>query len=172
MHTLRSTESFPRKSNSDGLRSGAAEEEVVDTAAHIPQVGLVAALELRDGAARIADIGEGLADCWPVHIAIAQVHPGVAIFLALEVFEMNVGDVLSERANPILRIAVKDHVADVEPSLDPRATELADVLEHFEGTQQEPVPHFLDGDHNFQFFGEREQLADLVLRARPSVAVG
>src|SRR6266446_2371035 len=147
MHTLHWR--FPRKCTRNGLGSGAAEEEVVDAVAHIPQVGFAAAFELRDGTARVADIDESLSHRGPVHIAIAEVDPGIAIFLALEVFEVNVGDALAERSNPILRIAVKDHVADVEPSLDPRAFEIADVLEHFEGTKQELVPHFFDGDHNF-----------------------
>src|SRR4029077_14212848 len=85
---------------------------------------------------------------------------------------MDVGDVLAERSNPILWIAVEHHVADDEPCLDPRTFELTDIADHFKRAEEELVPDVFDGDYDFQFFSEWKQLADLDLGARPRVVVG
>src|SRR5882762_4766041 len=154
------------------LCSGPPQQQPVHAPAHVSEVGLVASLELDRGAPRIPDFAKGLTHGSPVHIAIAEVYPFVSIFLALEVFQVDLDNALPQGANPVLRIAIQHHVPHVKPGLDPRALELADVVGHFERTQQESVPHFLDGNHDLQLLSKRNQLADLLLRTRPGVAVG
>src|SRR5207244_2594765 len=154
------------------LSSGAGEEQAVNAIADVAEIGFIAALELDGGAAGETDLTEGLAHGAPVHVALAEVHPRVTVFLALEIFQMDLDDALAERANPILGIAIKHDVAHVEPGLDPLAVKLVYVGGHFEWTKQEFVPDFLDGDDDFQFFCKRNQSADLCLGARPGVAVG
>src|SRR5216683_2132915 len=75
-------------------------------------------------------------------------------------------------ANPVLRIAIKHHVPDVEPGLNPRALEFSNVLGHLHGAQQKFVPDFFDGDHNFQLLSEWKKLADLFLGTAPGVTIG
>src|SRR5215472_13654170 len=154
------------------LSSGAGEEQAVNAVADVAEIGLIAGLELDDGAAGETDFTEGLVHGSPVHVTFAEVHPGVAVFLALEIFEVDLDDALAERANPILRKAVKHHVAHVKPGFDPWAAELLDVRDHFEWTEEEFVPDFLDGDDHLLFLCERNQFADLCLRTRPGLAVG
>src|SRR6202158_5085195 len=115
------SQGFPLRTE---LRSRAAEKQTIGAAAHVAQIRFVAALQLDDGAAGIAYFREGLAHCRPVHVAIAEVNPGVSVVFALEVLEVHIHDVFAQGANPVLRVAVKHHVADVEPGLDPRALEL------------------------------------------------
>src|SRR5438445_11028788 len=136
---------------------GAAEEQPVHAAAHVTEVSFVTGWKLGDGAAEVADFRESFAHGRPVHVTVTKIDPGVSIFLALEVFEVNLDDALAEGANPVLRKSVKHHVADVEPSLNPRALELADVAGHFERAQEELVPHFLDGNYDFQLLGRSEE---------------
>src|SRR6266481_2801268 len=128
---------------------GPAYNQAVDAAADVAQVGFVAAVEFANGAAGVPDFAKGLADGFPVHIAITEVHPFVAIFFALEVFQVHLDDALPQRASPVLRISVKHHIADVEPRLDPRTLKLLDVCSHLQRTQQKFVPDFFDGNHNF-----------------------
>src|SRR6266851_3477419 len=151
--------------------SRASENQPVHSAANITQVGLIAFFQFRYGAAGIPDFSERLAHRRPVYVALAEINPGVSVFLTLEIFEVDLHDPLVEGPNPVLRIAVEQHVSDVEPCFDPQAVELVDVCGHFERAQKEPVPDFLDGDYDFQIFGKRNKFADLPLRARPSVAV-
>src|SRR6266567_600661 len=151
--------------------SGPAEEQPVHAVAHVTQVGLIAFFQFRHGATGVSDFSEGLAHYRPVYIAVAEINPGVSVFPAFEIFEVDLHDPLAKRSNPVLRVAVEQHVADVEPRFDPRAVELVDVAGHFERAQEELVPDFLDGDHDFQIFGKRNKFADLLLRARPSVAI-
>src|SRR5204863_462747 len=115
---------------------------------------------------------EGLAHRGPVHVAIAEVHPGVAVLRALEIFEVDLDDGFAQGANPVLGIAVQHDIADIEPGPDPRAVKFADVLGHFERTEQEPVPDFLDRDDDLELLRQREEVADLRLRARPGIAIG
>src|SRR6267378_8170804 len=126
-----------------------AQHQAVDAATHIPEVGLVPALQFGNGASRVANLTKGLAHGGPLNVAISEVHPLVAIFLALEVFQVDFGNALPQRTNPVLRIAVEQHVANVEPRLNPRTLELADIRSHLQRTQQKLVPYFFDGDHNF-----------------------
>src|SRR5690242_20647120 len=128
-------------------------------------------MELGDNAAGIADIGERGANGGPIDVAIAEIHPGVAVVAALEILEMDLDGALAESANPILRIAIEHHVADVEPGLNPRRVKFIDIGNHFERAEQKFIPDFFDGDDDFELFGEREELADLRLRARPGIAV-
>src|SRR6266566_7524145 len=151
---------------------GAAEDQAVHAAAHVAEVAFVATFQLGNHATRVADFRESLTHGRPIHVAVTKIDPGISVFFALEVFQMNLDDALAEGANPVLRKSVKHHVADVEPSLNPRALELADVTDHFERAEQKLVPHFLDGNHDFQFLGKRNQLANLPLRACPCIAVG
>src|ERR1700730_3467716 len=150
----------------------AAEDQPIHAPAHVAEVGRVATNELDDGAAGVAYFGEGLTHGGPVYVAVTEVHPSVSVFLALEVFKVDLDDALAQGANPVLRIAVKQHVANIKPSLDPRALELADLVGHFERTPQNLVPHFLDGNHDLQLLSKRNELTDLLLRTRPGVAVG
>src|SRR5205807_2845811 len=66
----------------------------------------------------------------------------------------------------------KQHIANIEPGFDPRTLKFTDVLCHFEGAQKEFVPNFLDGDNYLQFFGERDQRANLFLRTHPGITIG
>ena len=84
---------------------------------------------------------------------------------------MGLDDTFAESANPVLWIAVEQDVADVEPGLDPRAFKFLDVSIHFDGAEKEFVPDFFDGDHGLDFLGLRNELADLLLRAPPGIAV-
>ena len=77
----------------------------------------------------------------------------------------------AKSANPVLRVAIEHDVADIEPGTDPRAFEFGNVRGHFERAEQEFVPDLFDSNDYFQFFGERKQLADSLLRARPRVAI-
>ena len=49
----------------------------------------------------------------------------------LEIFDMELNE-FGKRANPILWIATKQDVPDVEPCLNPRALKLANVVVHFD----------------------------------------
>src|SRR6266581_9256862 len=93
--------------NTPPLRLRPAEHQAIHAAAHVPKVGFVAALELGNGAPRVANFAKGRAHGLPVHVAIPKVHPLVSILFALEVFQVNLDDALPQRANPVLRIAVK-----------------------------------------------------------------
>src|SRR5438067_13000780 len=81
--------------------------------------------------------------------SIAEVHPGVAVLLALEVFDVNLDDAVSQGVNPVLWIAVEHDVAHIEPRFNPWTLKFANILRHLERTQEEFVPHFFDGDDNF-----------------------
>src|SRR5581483_3636103 len=159
------------KTYSDTDSSRAAKDEPVDAAADVAKVNFIPFIEFGDDTAGIADRGKSLPDRQPVHVAVAEVHPCVPVWLALEVLEMNFHDALAERANPVLGIAVKHDVADIEPRFHPRAVEFADVRGHFERAEQKFVPDFFDCDDDLQLLGERQELADLRLRARPRFAV-
>src|SRR2546423_800216 len=152
-------------------RLGAAQDQPIHAAAYVPEIGFVPALQLGDDAAGIANLGEGLPHRFPVHVTIPEVHPLVSTFLAFEVFQVNLDDALPQRANPVLRIAVKQHIPNVEPSLDPRTLKFLDVRRHLKGAQQELVPNLFDGNYDLQLFSERNQLVDLPLRTRPGVAI-
>src|SRR5690242_11230730 len=143
--------------------SGAAEQESVDAPANLTEVRFVAGFQFDGGAAGETDFGKSLAHCRPIHVAIAEIHPRISVIFALEVFEMNLDDALAERADPVLRIAIKHDIAHVKPGFDPGAVELIDVRGHFDGTKQELVPDFLDGDDDFELFGKRKELANLRL---------
>src|SRR5207237_10114379 len=139
--------------------SGAPEQEAVDAAADVAEIRFVAGLEFDSGAACVTDFRERLAHRGPVHVAITKIHPGVAAFLALEIFEMRLDDALAELANPVLRVAVKHDVAHVKPCLDPRALEFINVLGHFERTEKELVSDFFDGNNDFQLFRNLDNFA-------------
>src|SRR6266704_1743321 len=102
----------------------AVQHQAVDAAAHVAEVSLVAALELGNSAPRIANFTKGVADSLPVHVAIPEVHPLVSVLFALEVFQVDLDDALPQRANPVLRIAVQQHIPHVEPRLNPRTLEV------------------------------------------------
>src|SRR6266851_5889087 len=150
---------------------GLSQHQAVDAAADVPEVGLVPAIELANRAARVINFAKGFANGPPVDVAITEIHPLVAILFALEVLQVDLDNALPQRANPILWVAVKHHVPHVEPRLDPRALEFTDVLGHFQWAQQKFVPHFFDGNHNFQFFRERKQFSNLRLGTAPRVAI-
>src|SRR5439155_10884814 len=130
-----------------------------------------ARLKFGNDAAVVADVEKGGADGPPVDVAISEIWPTVGVPTAFEILEMDFVDLGAKSANPILRVAVEHDVADVEPCTDPRAFEFGNVCGHVERTQQELVPDLFDGNDYFQFFGERKQFADLLLRARPRVAI-
>src|SRR6266851_9355430 len=150
---------------------GLPQDQAVEAAAHVAEVGLVAAIELAACAARVANFAKGFANGLPVHVTVTEIDPLVSIFLALEVLQVDLDNALPQRANPILRVAVKHHVPHVEPRLDPWALEFTDVLGHFQGTQQKLVPHFFDGNHHSQFFRERKEFSNVRLGTAPSVAI-
>src|SRR3989441_7385658 len=149
-----------------------AQHQPVHASAHVSEVGLVAPFEFGNGAPRVADFTKSLTHGLPVHVAVTEVHPLISILLALEVLQVDLDDALPQRANPVLRIAVKHHVSNVEPGLDPRTLEFSYVRGHLQGAQQKLVPDLFDGDHNFQLLSERKELANLPLRTTPGVAIG
>src|SRR6267378_848339 len=116
------------------LRSSTAYDQPVHAPAYVTEVGLVAPIEFGNGAPRVANITKGFAHRRPVHVAVAQVHPVIAIFFAPKVFQVDLRNALPQGANPILRIAVKQHIPNVEPRLNPRVLELTDVGSHLQGT--------------------------------------
>src|SRR5438552_6528261 len=152
-------------------RSRSAQEQTVDSAADVAQIRLVSLLELGDDASGIADVVERLAHSRPVHVAVAEVYPGIPVLCPLEIFEVDFDDAFAQRANPILGIPVEHDIADIKPGPDPGAVKLSDVLDHFERAEQEPVPHFFNGDDDLQLFRERNELANLRLRAGPGIAI-
>ena len=123
-----------------------AGQEAVEARDHVLQVRGVAALDLGRDPAVVADLGEGLAHLGPVHVALAEVLPGERPLLAveLEVLDVDAGDPRPEGADPVLRIAVEEHVAHVEVGLHPGRGELVDVARHLERAQEELVPDLLD----------------------------
>src|SRR5262245_15249215 len=110
---------------------GATQKQAVDALADIAEVGFIPGLKFGDGAAVVADVNECLAHRGPVNIAFTEIDPGVAIFAALEVFEMDFEDGGAEGVNPVLRIAVENDIADVEPGADERMPEFVNVGAHF-----------------------------------------
>src|SRR5439155_10979546 len=82
------------------------EHEPVHPLAHVAEVSLVAAFELGCGGARVADFSQGFADFGPVDVSVAEVHPLVAVFEALEILQVQLDDPPAERANPVLGIAI------------------------------------------------------------------
>lgn len=146
-----------------GKNLGTTEEQPIDAFVDVAQIGFIARLEFGDGAAVIADVDESLADGRPVNVAFAEIDPSVSVFVALEVLKMNFEDGGAEGVNPVLRVAVENDVADIEPSANERVLEFVDVSEHFERAKEELVPDFFDGDDHFELFGEREECANLLL---------
>src|SRR6267143_1665204 len=114
--------------------SGTAYDQPVYAPAYVTEVGLVAPIEFGNGASRVADFTKGFAHRRPVHVAVAQVHPVIAIFFALKVFQVDLRNALPQGANPILRIAVKHHIPNVEPRLDPWTLEFPNVGSHLQRT--------------------------------------
>src|SRR5260370_21040456 len=54
---------------------GFPQDQAVDAAAHVVQVSFVAACELADRAARVANFAKGFANGPPVDVAITEIHP-------------------------------------------------------------------------------------------------
>ena len=74
-------------------------------------------------------------------------------------------DAVAEDADPLLRPAVGDDVADVEVPADPLAVELVGVAGGFERAEQEVVPDVLHEQADLQILGHGQNLSDLLLRA-------
>src|SRR5262245_37223510 len=110
----------------------------------------------------------------PVDVSLTEVLPREPSVRAIElkVLQVHFDDARAERADPVLRIAVEDNVADVEVRLQPRRIELVDVPGEFDRAQEELVPHLLDGDDDFEILRHREQaLPGDPLRTSPRIAV-
>src|SRR6266550_270577 len=152
--------------------STTAEDQPIEAPAYITEIRFVTSFKLSHGTARIAYIGESLPHRSPIYIPVTQVHPGVPVFPAFEIFEVNLDDAFAESMNPVLRIPIKQHVTHVEPSFYPRALRFTNVVGHLERAQEKLVPNFLDGDNNSQFLGKWNQRANLFLRTRPGIMVG
>src|SRR5712664_3924476 len=69
---------------------GLPQDQAVEAAAHVAEVGLVAAIELADCAARVANFAKG----FPVHVTVTEIDPLVSIFLALEVLQVDLDNAL------------------------------------------------------------------------------
>src|SRR4051794_34968424 len=78
--------------------------------------------------------------------------------LKREVLKMQLHDPLSQRMDPVVRVAVDRHVADVEVRADPRRLELVDVAREFDGALQEFIPDLLDANDDFQLRSQRDEL--------------
>src|SRR5215831_2170198 len=128
------------------MGSSTTEDQAIKALYHVTEIGFVASLKLRDGAARITNVGKGLPHRGPVHVSVSQIDPRVAVFLAFEIFDVDFDNAVAKRVNPILRKAVKQNIAHIEPGFDPRALKFTDILHHLERAQKKFVPHFLNSD--------------------------
>jgi len=100
-------------------------DNTVDSFGQVCQISFVAAAEFGGQETIVADLFQGEPDLLEVHIAFEQVCPLIA--LALEVFQMDFDDALTESSDPVLGIPVENDIADVEICLEPRTFELIDV---------------------------------------------
>src|SRR5436190_20001816 len=106
------------------LKAGScAVEDHFEALADVLQVGGITGVQLQRCCSLVPDVGERLVDCFPVDIALAQRYKLRAAVLEPKILDVQLGDALIECADPILRISIKHHVADVNIGLDPRALE-------------------------------------------------
>ena len=116
-----------------------ARQDEGEAAAHLLEVGRVSGMEFEGGGALVADVFERRVDGGPVDLALAGIDPagggGAGLLVALEgeVLDVELDDALAEGANPILRVAVEDDVADVEVGADGGGVELVEVAGELEG---------------------------------------
>src|ERR1041385_8002815 len=91
---------------------------------YIAQVSFVTAFEFHNHASGVLYFSQCFANFGPISVTLAEVHPFVSIFFPLEIFDMQFDDARAQSANPILRIAVEQYVADIKPRFNPRAITL------------------------------------------------
>ena len=123
----------------------------------------------------VLDFGERAAHVGPINLAVADVLPleFAVRAIELEVLQVHFDDARAERADPVLRIAVEDDVADVEIGLQPRGVELVDVARELERAEEELVPDLFDRDDDLELARQRQQpLFDDTLRTLPRLPVG
>src|SRR5262245_32671927 len=109
-------------------------QKAIQSIGEVPEIRRVAAGDLGRHIALVADVGKGAAHLDPVDVAVAEIAPGEAAVrpIELEVLEVDLRDARAKRADPVLRVAVEDDVADVEVGLQPRRVELVDVARELE----------------------------------------
>src|SRR5262249_23626464 len=131
--TARGGEREPRRRRTagEGLVAG---QDPVHAGGDVLEVGGVGAprggAQLRRHPAAVAGLGEGLAHLDPVDVALAEVDPVEPAVRAveLEVLQVDLRDARPERADPVLRITIEDHVDHVAIGIEPRGLSLVDVL--------------------------------------------
>ena len=156
-------------------RWSAGAEQSIDAAGEVRQVRRVTGRHFRGDVSAVADLHKRPAHRLPVDVPFAQVLPcePAARPVQLEILQVHLHDPLAKRPDPILRVSVKDHVADVEVGAHPWGFEFIDVARELERAEEKLVPHLLDRDDDLELRRERKQaLADYALRSRPGVAIG
>ena len=84
---------------------------------------------------------------------------------------MHFRDARAECADPILRVAVQNDITDVEVRFEPRAFKVVHVSREFDWAEQELVPDLFNGDDDLQFLRKGQELANVLLRALPGIAI-
>src|SRR4030095_305293 len=132
-----------------------AREDPVHAQADLFDITLVTAAHFRRNPASVIDLAQRLANVGPVDALAAPVL-GIELWMVharLEAFDVNFDEPVSYGPDPILRVAGRHDVADIEIRLDVRALELVDVAHEFERTEQEAIPHIFDRDYHLQLAG-------------------
>src|SRR6185503_18022556 len=128
-----------------------AREAAVHARADVLQTRAVAAADLGDAPAVVADVVEGLHDRGPVVVALAELDaeavPAAILvhLLAAEFLDVELQHARTEDARPLLGPAVDEEVAEVEVPADVVAADLVEVAVGLERIEDEVVPDVLDG---------------------------
>src|SRR5207247_11263863 len=130
--------------------------------------GLLARL-FGDAPARVASLVKRFHNRGPVVVTVKKPDAetlGHAVFLDVQ-FE----NAFAQNANPILRRAELDHVADVEMPADLRAVDLLQIRQRLFRFGDEIVPDVFDGNFDAHFFSQWDRFADFGNRSLPTILV-
>src|SRR5947209_7454420 len=95
----------------------AAGDNPVHPRAHVTQVGLIAAAQLRGHKTGVPDVHECLAHGLPIDASLAEVYPlaaGSEAGTSLEVLDVNLSNPLADGQYPVFRPPEPNDVTDVE----------------------------------------------------------
>src|SRR4029453_14683578 len=126
----------------------------------VQKIGPIAALDFSRRPPGKPDLRQRTMHSLPVDIAFADILPVESSPRAihLEVLEVQTDDAGAERANPVLRIAIQHHVADVEIRPQVLRLEIIDVADELERAEKELVPDLLDRNRHLEAGSYLEQL--------------
>lgn len=108
-------------------------QDQIEAMAYFSKISGVASVKFYCRCSFIAYIGESVVDVPPIDIAFSQGYPFRLSFSIAEILEVKFCNSLSHHSNPILRIAVEHHVADVEVSSQPWAFEVVYIAREIGG---------------------------------------